>query len=105
MKAKYVSKIFYPNGKVKVHHEKLGTSSRFWDKQVKLSAKDKVKVNYTIKSVRGKPIVTSVRSDFKDGTYMTTSLLDINQLNNSVSHGKVSTRAKNRLSSFRKKFN
>ncbi len=103
MKAKYESKIFYPNGKVKVHQEKLGTSSRFWDKQVKLSAKDKIKVNYTTKSIKGKPVVTSVRSDFKDGTYMTTSLLDTKQLNKSVRHGNASMHAKNSLSSFKKK--
>lgn len=103
MKAKYESKIFYPNGKVKVHQEKFGTSSRFWDKQVKLSAKDKIKVNYTTKSIKGKPVVTSVRSDFRDGTYMTTSLLDTKQLNKSVRHGNASMRAKNSLSSFKKK--
>ena len=96
MRAKYVNKIFYPNGKVKISQEKLGTSSHFWDKQVKLSAKDKVKVNYTTKSIGGKPVVTSVRSDFRDGTYMTTSLLDTKQLNKSVRHGKVSMHKKNR---------
>lgn len=96
MRAKYISKIYYPNGKVKVHEEKLGTSSRFWDKQVKVSAKEKVNVKYSTKSIGGKPVVTSVRSDFRDGTYMTTSLIDLKQLNKSVSRGKASTHKKNR---------
>lgn len=96
MKAKYLSKIHYPNGKVKIHEDKLGTSARFWNEEVKRSNKDKVKVNYTVKTIKGKPVVTSVRSDFKDGSYMTSSLLDTKQLNKSVSRGKVSSLKKKR---------
>ena len=104
MKAKYISKIHYPNGKVTTHEDKLGTSPRFWNNQLKLSANDKVKMNYATKSIGGKPVVTSVRSDYKDGTYMTTTLLNSKQLNKkTVSRGKAFSHKKNSLSSlFRK---
>lgn len=102
MKVKYKSTMRYPDGKIKVHEDKLGSSTRFWSNQAKLNAKDGVKTSFATKTVKNKPVVTSVRSEFKDGTVMTTSLLDTTQLNKTVSRGKVSSHKKSSQSSTKK---
>ena len=92
MKAKYKHSFHSPNGKVSNSNEYLGTSPAFWAKEAKLAAKDGTKMSYSTKVVNGKPIVTSVRFDYKDKGFLVTRLNDTKQLNKTVSRGKKTSR-------------
>ena len=98
MRAKYRNMIKTPNGRVSFAEENLGSSPSFWAKQAKFSAKDHVKVSFATRTIKGKPTVVSVRSEFKDGTVMTSSLMPKSKLNKSnKSETKSAHKASGRL--------
>lgn len=98
MKAKYKNMIKTPKGRVSFAEENLGSSPSFWAKQAKLSARDNIKVSFATRTIKGKPTVVSVRSEFSDGTVMTSSLMPKSKLNKSnKSKKKSSHKASGRL--------